>query len=281
MKTLIRVVVGLAALLPIRAAADDDVGLRVAVCVDVTPEGAKVALPAADRPVLYAPVAGGYREVGAILTFYQRTPPSDSRVLGQLIRALAPRGYRVAGPRGAASIVLSARWGYVAPTTAPGRHALPQPPSARSRNWITNREVVMSYIIGDKWKDLAVNARRGTLDPGTQEIFDDVRDAANENPGGTIGRGARYYLIISALDAPAFARNKAVLLWRAHVSAGYWGHYLDEVLPTLIAAATPLLGRDTPRPVVTTVAMVPWGADDKPEASQVAHYGVVNPSPHS
>ena len=281
MKTLIRVAMGLAALLPFRAAADDDAGLRVAVCVDVTPEGAKLAPPAADKPVLYAPVAAGYREVGAILNFYQRPPPADSRVVGQLIRAVAPQGYRVAGPHETASIVLSARWGYVAPTTAPGRHAPPHPPSARLRNWITNREVVMSYVIGDKWRDLAVNARRGTLDPGTQEIFDDVRDAANENPGGTIGRGARYYLIISAFDAPAFARNKPVLLWRAHVSTGYWGHYLDEVLPTLIATAAPLLGRDTPRPVVATVAIVPWGVDERPEGSQVAHYGVANPSPHS
>ena len=65
-------------------------------------------------------------------------------------------------------------------------------------------------------------------------------------------RHPRYYLLVSAFDYNEWLRHNSVLLWRAHVSCPVWHHYLDQVLPTLIATGAPMFGRETKVPLLTT-----------------------------
>jgi hypothetical protein len=272
-----RVVMGAVSLLPLRAVFAQDATLRVAVSVDVTEQGRGLVAPTPERPVSYVPLSGGYKELGAILPYDRRPPPAEAQVLNQLVKTLSGRGYRLANAGSPATLVLVARWGYVAPQTSPVARFGPGALGSRPFSRITNREEVMAYVIGDKWPDLAVLAARRELDPPTQELFDSIRDATRHNGGGTIGRGARYYLLVSAFDAQAFVRNTSVLLWRAHMSTEAWGRALDEVLPTLVAAGAPLLGKDTARPSLCSLTPVSWAPVDKPAESELSGNRVANP----
>jgi hypothetical protein len=276
---------GLAALLPAQALwGADDGSLRIAVSVDVT-AGTSFPVATPSNPVYYAPVVSGYIDRGAPLTFYQRDPPPVARVDNQLAKALADQGYRLAADPSAASIVLDFQWGYVAPyvisngaanggrgvagaTGFANGYAFSRPSRWQNgfRTRITNWDELGTYLIGEKWPDLAIEARRHEADPLTQEIFDSIRQT------GPTNSGARYYLLISALDAPAYLQHKAVLLWRAHVSTAYWGHYIDEVLPTLIDTGVVMAGRDTKTPKLFTVQAAGWDPMDKTGGSQFTEY---------
>ena len=267
MNAMIRLVLGVAALCPATAALADGNDVWVAVSVDVTAEGRAAAAPAANRPVLYAPVLSGYRERGGILHYYQRMLPPTVEVVGQFASALADQGYALAPDAAGASIVLDFQWGTIAPTVAPvpPRHPFSPwsfgsrgPMRFQARNRVTNWDEVGTYVIGEKWPELAIEARRNQADPLTQEVFDSIRDAVNDSSDGTIGRGARYYVLLSALDGPAFLRHQAVLLWRTHVSTEYWGRYIDEVLPTLIDTAALTAGRETEQLQVITAPLAGW-----------------------
>jgi hypothetical protein len=52
-----------------------------------------------------------------------------------------------------------------------------------------------------------------------------------------------YFLQISALDLKAAQRHKRVSLWSENIETPRWGHYFDEVLPTMIAYGTPAFGQ--------------------------------------
>jgi hypothetical protein len=57
----------------------------------------------------------------------------------------------------------------------------------------------------------------------------------------------RYFVDLTAIDLAAYRQHRRVLLWGDYVLTPYWGHYIDEVLPTLIATGVPLFGSH-PRP---------------------------------
>jgi len=231
--------------------------VRVAVVIDMTADGRKVAHPTPENPSYYVPVVLGYKELGDILTDFQRPPPPTYEIQRLLTKALAEQGYRVANPQSPPSLVLVFRWGSITPQIVNGR--------------FVNRDEMMTYLVGENWREM-----QGALDPQTTELLSEVDNSVNlessaphhgqGNPygepvdmGSATHEGARYYLMVSALDYQASRQHKSVLLWRAHVSINYWGHYLDDTLPVLIMAAAPYFGLQTLRPVITTEAALPHG----------------------
>jgi hypothetical protein len=72
-------------------------------------------------------------------------------------------------------------------------------------------------------------------------------------------RQPRYYLMVSAFDFQAWRSHHVVLLWQARVSVPLWGHYLYEVMPTLVAAGVPAFGQQTGRPQQFTTDVIPAG----------------------
>ena len=71
---------------------------EVAVVVDMTDAGRKIATPTPDHPAFYVPVVVGYRSEGGQIAG-EKPPPAPERVLRQLAVTLAEQGYRVARRR--------------------------------------------------------------------------------------------------------------------------------------------------------------------------------------
>ncbi len=73
-------------------------------------------------------------------------------------------------------------------------------------------------------------------------------DRAQESSWHKLPDRQEYFLKISALDLKASQQHKRVQLWSLEVLTPRWGHYIDEVLPTMIASGTPAFGRP-PAPI--------------------------------
>ncbi len=101
---------------------------------------------------------------------------------------------------------------------------------------------------------MATRWKRSVL-TGSSTNIRDIDDLEQEI---TEGRGF-YYVIVSAFDFRDALQHKATLLWRAHISTTIWGRYFDQVLPTMVMTAAPLLGRETLRPEVASAPVVPMG----------------------
>jgi len=231
------------ALLPLlcsaRAMAEDSI--RVGALIETTEEGERVLPPSPGHPVYYEPLALGYREMGGRLDFWQRPPPPVETVKGALIRALAGQGYQVAEGPTPASLVLVFRWGVIDPEMRP---VFDHKDSAIDRIEPVNGSEMLGLVVGQGWYGIYPS-----INSNAQEFVADL--------GRNDQKESRYFLIVSALDARAFAKGKQVLLWRAHVTTLYWGHYLDEVLGSMINFSAPLFGRVTPVPQIATIPVLP------------------------
>ena len=215
--------------------------IRVGAVIEVTGEGEKVSPPSAGRPVFYEPLAIGYREMGGRLDFWQRPPPPVEEVKRSLEGALANQGYQVAQGSAPASLVLVFRWGVFDPEMSP---IFDGHDSAIDRIDPVNGSATLGLIAGRGWYDISRSESSNAREFLSNLGFNDENES-------------RYFLIVSALDAHAFARGEQVLLWRAHVTTLYWGHYLDQVLGSMIRFAAPQFGRATPVPRLATVPVLP------------------------
>ncbi len=207
--------------------------IRIGVVVEVTDAGKKIDRPAPDKPAYYEPLVLGYREMGGVLVNWQRPPPPPADVEHALVDALAGQGYLVAPSQTPASLLLVCRWGIVDPEMKPVFDAKDQ---AIDKIEPVNDDELLALIVGQGWYDIYPSGN-----PNARELVANLHDK----------NASRYFLIISALDARAFANHKQTLLWRAHVTTQYWGHYLDEVLGTMITASAPLLGTQTTEVQIT------------------------------
>ena len=181
--------------------------------VDLTREGKKLSPPTAEHPTYYLPVYLGYKERGGVEQSYQRKPPSEVEIRRQLAAMLAKQHYLLAPKGGSPTIVLVIEWGSIVPTkVGDGRGGI-----------ITNASEIRAYVAGDSARDLD---RHGAY----------YTEISSLEP--------RHFLLISAFQyLAARDQKKEILLWRAHVTTGLWGNYLDEVIPTMIAHAGPILGK--------------------------------------
>jgi hypothetical protein len=223
-------------------ASDESAGgdsIRVGVVVEMTDAGKAVARPSADKPAYYLPVVLGYREMGGILNYWQRPPPPAEDVQRTLARRLAEQGYLAAPAGQKGSLVLVSRWGVVDPENKP---FFESKDSAADRIAPVNDSEMLGLVVGQAWYSIYP-----TYNPNARELIADLREKDS----------SRYFLIISAYDADAYANHRQVLLWRAHVTTLYWGHYLDQVLGTLINTAVPLLGTATTEPRIITAPAAP------------------------
>jgi hypothetical protein len=255
MTAFIRFILGICALFPVSVLLAVDGNLRIAVSVEMTPEGRKFAHPTPDKPAYYMPVTIGYKEVGAFPPkFYQGRELLVGKVQDLLGKALVAQGYRVMTKQSPPSLVLVFRWGIIKPMIVHGK--------------FLNSGEVMTYVVGDQWTGLVPLAPIGGYVPGglgqnffQSQFHDYSTDPATlEIISGLLGKApSRYFLLVSALDSKAFQQHKTVLLWRAHVSVGYWGYFLDQTLPSMIAVGAPMFGREMKRPEIVTASAIPMG----------------------
>jgi hypothetical protein len=233
-----RIFICLAALLPARAVfavsensdgSDRGGTVKVDVVVDMTEAGKKVAPPTPEQPAYYLPVFSGDEDVG-YAPFFQRPLPPAPEVEKFIEKEFARQGYRPLVKGARPSLVLELAWGYMSPKWGP------VPPG-----WIR------TLLYGDTMDTIGFDGK-----PTNIRDIDDLEQEITERSGF-------YYVIVSAFDFRDALQHKATLLWRAHISTTIWGRYFDQVLPTMVMTAAPLLGRETLRPEVASAPVVPMG----------------------
>jgi len=270
MRPSIRLALCLAALFPARIArADDDNDLRVDVVVDLTDDGAKIARPTAAHPAYFYPIVRGYTQAGAVVPG-EKPPPPSWQVQHLIAKALAEQGYLLTTKQSPPSLLLMFWWGYKAPlfvgpssggagSTNSGAGANPETPGGAA---LAINEALQSGVMGTN-----VMENEGEME---QLVFGSNHDRNTNGYTNSVrlqslsdaSRVARYYVTVSALDfAAATQQKKLVVLWTEYISTDLYGHTLDEVLPSLIAAGAPMFGRDTDGAQwpMKTVPIVPMG----------------------
>lgn len=219
---------------------------EVSANAELTEAGKKIPRPTPDKPVYYVPVIYGWHEDGALVAGEE--PPKRADLIRQVGQALAKEGYvlqalRPNGNNTTPSLIITVEWGYLNPV-------------------VTN-EGALNQTTGDG----GTMAVAGMRDDPTQ------RESTNLNQrqmlalvaGSALTRQAffseadwqklnaavaedRYYLIVSALDFAASLKGEQVLLWRTRMSTPRQGVWMQDVVPALVTAGTPLFGRQSDVP---------------------------------
>jgi hypothetical protein len=253
---------------PLRAASEEG---SVAVVVDFTEAGRKIARPTPEHPAYYVPLVVGYRNEGGQVAG-QHPPPPNNAVAHQLAKVLAQQGYRVVGRATAEpSLLLAFSWG----TWNPQVDTLPvedprdaDDPQASSGEGLLERKLpskaaddMVALVAGNTLKNL----------PSMPDYMTDVkRDAIRED----IASG-RYFVVVAAFDWAAAKEHRRVMLWSAKMSIRSTGTWFDEVYPVLITSGGPLLGRETlERQEIT----VPLAREGHIELGELKNKGVVPPA---
>jgi hypothetical protein len=221
-----------------------DVGsIRLDIVVELTEMGRKVAHPSPEQPAYYLPIPVGYKQVGDVLTYYQRAAPPVVEVEKMIVKALAKQGYLPMNARHKPSLVLLLSWGYVCPIYVGGSKDRSNSPfSPNPRATFVNEAEVMTYTVGDNY-----NYRGASPNARAEEAADATRVP-------------QWYVRVAAADFDDWRNHhKITLLWRAHITTAIWGHYLDEVLPEMIAKGLPMAGRESNGPVFFIGNALPEG----------------------
>jgi hypothetical protein len=247
MRSLILLAAGLSVLPAVRVARADDGAVRVNVNVEMTAAGRRLVHPTRGNPTYYFPLPVGYKEEGGYNFTWERPPPPAPQVMRLLAKALAEQGYLPARKGTHPTLVLLFKWGYWAPNAFHG-----QDPNHDEMQMLVGANTVDTPVpLGPKKKDVVEASRR-----------------------------IRWYMTVTAIDFDDWLKHHSITsLWREHVSTEVWGHYLDEVLPTLITAGAPALGRDTP-PQFIRESLIPMGHVEvgTPVLKTYAHESVPPPN---
>ena len=180
------------------------------VVVDVTAEGRSAVQPTPAAPVYYFPVTVGYQEEGV---WPSESLPPPMEVQRTVARALAAQGYLLLTKQSPASVLLSIRWGRIAPSVGDPD--------------LQNPEKGMATLVG------GVNMGSDVGD------FNAHRDAFNQ-----AASVPRYFITIEAYDFGSAIKKDKVPLWCARVSMQAAGKSLERAVPILAQAIAPLVGQD-------------------------------------
>jgi len=219
----------------------------VDVVVDMTDAGKKIERPTPENPAYYLPLPIGYKPLG-FSAHFQKPPPTAQEVVALLNRELSGQGYLVMSQMHRPSLVLTFFWGYIDPGPDYENH------------------VGRSLIPGDQMREMLQGDDYAT---GWNRVAPNHKLDGNE-----MYRHGHWYVLVTAFDFTSWLKNlneeknrkngekvvdQPILLWRAHISTALWGHYFDEVLPTLITTAGPMLGRETSQPQYITAPVEATG----------------------
>ena len=217
----------------------------VDVVVDMTDAGKKVERPTPENPAYYLPLPIGYKEIG-YAPHYQKAPPTPAEVETLLNRELSKQDYLVMSHEHHPSLVLTFFWGYIDP----------------GPDWELRQGP--SLIPGDQLREMLFGDEHPT---NWNKVHPN-----HKMDGYEWDRHGHWYVLVTAFDFPSWLKNlneekhkksgekvadQPILLWRAHISTELWGHFFDEVLPTLITTAGPMLGRETAQPQYITAPVEP------------------------
>ena len=249
---------------------------EVAVVVDMTDAGRKIAPPTPGHPAFYVPVVVGYRSEGGQLAG-EKAPPAPERVMRQLGMTLAEQGYRVVGARtGEPTVLLLFAWGSWNPQIDkvpmeedPDPSQNPETPAPLPTGSGGVERALPSRNATDMLKLVAGNTiNRLPVMPSYMTDFDRdaIRSDATEN---------RYFVAIVAFDWASIKQHKRVMLWSAKMSIRATGSWFDEVFPALIKSGGPFFGRET---LQRQLVSAPLLREGRVELGELQSKGVVEDS---
>jgi len=241
----------LVALIPartVRADDDNDNNLKIDVVTDVTDDGQNITRPSPAHPAFFYPIVKGYTQAGDVVAG-EKAPPPTVEVWRLIYKALADQGYRMASKASPPSLLLMFWWGYKAPIFVGASSGGAGSMNSGSGGTPGSNSIAQALQSGVLPTNVMVNGNEME-----QLVFGSAHDRntyqANSSPRmyalNYASRVPRYYVTVSALDFDAAIQHKKyIVLWTEFISTGLYGHTLDQVLPSLIAAGAPMFGRDT------------------------------------
>ena len=222
--------------------------LDVTVIGEVTEAGKKLPPVSPDAPAYYALFSAGYHPMGDSYGDKTLTADDIERVL---TRSLAVSGYRAAKVPVRPSLLIIYVWG------AHNRISDVEDDNVQGRNFLERAALVG----GEKFaaKSLAMlqeqDAQRNMPVPPEVKAFINPfhqyeLTSAKHASMLEQARDPLYYVIASAYDYAAAAKNQRRLLWRTRMTVDSAGVSQTQSLPALIMTAGPLFGKDMAEPEV-------------------------------
>lgn len=189
--------------------------------------------PSANHPIFYIAVSAGYRDLGQPIAG-EKVPPSAETVK-LVTKILDGQGYKLATNKNLPSIMIVYTWGTLHP----------QRPYPDASYLVTNRGQMLDFLGASKVGiDTRPNASAfSNLSFGLTPLSSDASAFEEMTNDGL------YVISLSAYDFASAQSGHAKLLWRTNISTPSSGHYLPEVMPSMLTIAAPHIGRSTDRPV--------------------------------
>jgi len=288
------------------------------VITELTPEGRKAPQPTAQHPIFYLAQPGKFMQLGDNVA--DEKAPNLAALESAIQSALAASNFEVATPRTPVpTLVVVFNYGSFAQSSttqndlneadtlqsAAEDGTAPVMRAAGERDVESMLPVVLAspqartdlihraeLVGGEKFAhDLgAVLDQEAKLKQAGGGLFGPLRDvtpfhrfmnSSTEITDLVVDAfGSCYFVTASAYDYAAMRHGKRVLLWRTKMTVSSQGVSMTESLPSLIAAAGPYLGRETPSAVTLTRKLnregrvelgTPRVVEDPPPASASGH----------
>jgi hypothetical protein len=230
--------------------------LEMTVFTEMTNDGKKVTPATREHPVYYEVVAPGYRQEGGAMAYH---PPPPSELLDALEKSLAAAGYLRATSGPSPALLLVEHWG--AHTRVDDMFAESDPDLA-VKNIIARarliggesfaRQLLEAYnydILAPSELATGAFSKLGQLrdsSPTMRFLFEQAQEDV-------------YFVVASAYDYAATARNEKSLLWRTTMTANTQGVSMKQTFPPLIATATPYFGHETTQALAISARGIPEG----------------------
>ena len=239
---------GLSWLLPIALQSAPE--LDMTFFTEMTDAGRKIPPPTGDKPAYYVIHATGAHTYGD--GYYRTEPPTEGDLRPTMRRALSAAHYHeLETSDRSPDLAIIYHWGVHAgidPTTAEISPALFE------RNLLQRASLVGGREFAERWK----RARQddATMRPSGQatafigspsgiasaEYRLDMGDRVNRRLIDQ-ARHDVYFVVATAYDAVALARDERVVLWRTKMTVSTQGVAMRETIAPMIAASVPYLGR--------------------------------------
>ena len=212
--------------------------LEVVTVTDTTRNGALLRPATPANPVFYVAVSAGCHDLGGLILGDKL--PTTQEVTDTITKVLAKQGYLPATDLHPPTLLLLWTWGTM---------------NRETNNDLDyggmqiNRGQMLHFLGGYK---VGLGGRtpntlqEDLLQPGLFAARNDAQmlyDLAGNN---------LYIAVIAAYDYQALVRKESKLLWKTKIGCPSRGHWMPELLPSMLAIAGPNIGRETAKPVVIT-----------------------------
>lgn len=191
--------------------------------------------PSPTHPVSYMAVSAGYRDLGRPIA--GEKIPKNADVVKLVTKILDAQGYKLATNKTAPTIMIVYTWGTLHPDS----------PYPNAPYLVVNRNQMLNFL----------GASKVGIDTGrTATAFPELGLSLGLTPLSSdasafeeMTNDGLYVISLAAYDFSSAQNGAAKLLWRTNISTPSSGHYLPEVIPTMLSIAAPHIGRETNRPM--------------------------------